>query len=51
MAPCGSPLGDLEADQVESPPLTEAERWLRTSAAYDLALDHLIERLEARGLA
>ncbi|MDQ2934072.1 MAG: hypothetical protein M3R49_03655 [Chloroflexota bacterium] len=28
-------------------PLTDVERWLRTSEAFDLALDHLIDRLEA----
>lgn len=32
------------ADDIVSEPLTDAERWLRTSEAYDVALDHLIDR-------
>jgi hypothetical protein len=46
-------LADIFADyeHLTPEPLTEAERWLRTPAAYDLAMNHLIERLEARGMA
>ena len=39
-------IADLP-EPIVSPPLTDAERWLRTSAAYDLATDYLIDRLEA----
>lgn len=38
-------VADLD-DEIVSEPRTDAERWLRTSEAYDLALDHLIDRLE-----